>query len=133
MNPISVQNTMQAMDPKTQIIRAIVILFKFFPISESERTVETLSTKAKAESTPSKKNIKKSIRFQKLGNGISDAAVGRAIYAKPKEATSLDTGLFVSLRYPIIEKTVNPQIKLMKELDIVIMKLSIITGLSLGL
>jgi len=86
--------------------------------------VEIASTIENAESIPRVNNVMKRSKFQKFDNGISAAAVGKATYARPKVATCLETGFPLFLRYPMIENTVNPEIKLIIEFEIAIMKLS---------
>ena len=70
---------------------------------------------------------------QILEPAISEAVVGKAIKASPKEILSFWVSLPDSFKYPRNENTIKPQRKLTKELNRDMIKLSLITGLSLGL
>lgn len=133
MYPMSAQKVKLIKKPITHTANAINILLIFLPVGVSCKTVEIASTIEKAESIPSVNRVTNNRRFQKLDPGISAAAVGKATYASPKDATWLDTGFPLSLKYPTIQNTVKPDMKLIAELEREIIKLSTITGLSLGL
>ena len=115
------------MTPETMYLGTLCIK----GISHMEHTIDSII--AAAVSIPTVTIIRKITIHQKFSPSSPRAPVGITVNAKDREDDNkfvAAAGLFFSLKYPTSMNKANPEIKLNKQLNNQITKLSRITGLS---
>lgn len=115
MKPQFEQNIVERPAPMTQITSAMSFRGILAPCGVSIKTVIHASIKAKAESIPSVNIISASKNTHKFELCCMSNAVGIAMNAKSIELVFSATGEPMPLKYPRVEKTAKPAIKLINE------------------